>query len=60
MTDTAERIQSINRLKQNIYREYGYYYYVPMAEAYTVQIPVTVGCSYDKCLYCELNQGRKS
>ena len=59
MTDTAERIQNINRLKQNIYREYGYYYYVPMAEAYTVQVPVTVGCSYDKCLYCELNQGRK-
>ena len=30
-----------------------------MAEAYTVQVPVTVGCSYDKCLYCRLNQGRK-
>ena len=59
MTATAERIQSINRLKHEVYREYGYYYYVPMAEAYTVQIPVTVGCSYDKCLYCELNQGRK-
>ncbi|MBQ9905088.1 MAG: radical SAM protein [Synergistaceae bacterium] len=59
MTQTAERIQSINRLKRDVYREYGFYYYVPMAEAYTVQVPVTVGCSYNKCLYCELNQGRK-
>lgn len=59
MTDIADRIQRINRLKHDVYREYGYYYYVPMAEAYTVQIPVTVGCSYDKCLYCKLNQGRK-
>lgn len=59
MTHTSERIQQINRLKHDVYREYGFYYYVPMAEAYTVQVPVTVGCSYDKCLYCYLNQGRK-
>lgn len=59
MTQTSERIQKINRLKHDIYSEYGFYYYVPMAEAYTVQVPVTVGCSYDKCLYCYLNQGRK-
>ncbi len=47
----TNRIQQIN--------EYGFYYYVPMAEAYTIQIPVTISCSYDKCLYCDLNQRKK-
>lgn len=59
MTDTAERIRNIKNFKREIYREYGFYYYVPMAEAYTVQIPVTVSCSYRRCLYCDLNQGMK-
>ena len=53
------RIQKVNQFKQEIYREYGYYYYVPMAEAYAIQVPVTVGCSYDRCLYCKLNQDNK-
>ena len=59
MSSTSERIRNINRLKREIYREYGFYYYVPMAEAYTVQVPVTVSCSYGKCLFCDLNQGMK-
>ena len=46
------------RLQREIYGEYGFYYYVPMAESYTVQVPVTVGCSYSRCLYCDLNQNR--
>ena len=53
------RIQKVNQFKQEIYREYGYYYYVPMAEAYAIQVPVTVGCSYNRCLYCKLNQDNK-
>ncbi|MBQ7733587.1 MAG: radical SAM protein [Synergistaceae bacterium] len=53
------RIQKVNQFKQEIYREYGYYYYVPMAEAYAIQVPVTVGCSYNSCLYCKLNQDNK-
>ena len=59
MTDTSERIQKVKNFKREVYQEYGFYYYVPMAEAYTVQIPVTVSCSYGKCLYCDLNQGMK-
>lgn len=59
MTENSERIQKIHKFKREIYREYGFYYYVPMPEAYTVQIPVTVSCSYGKCLYCDLNQGMK-
>ncbi len=47
----------IRQYKREIYGEYGGYYYVPMAEAFTVQVPVTVGCSYGKCLFCDLNQG---
>ena len=31
MTDTAERIRNIKNFKREIYREYGFYYYVPMA-----------------------------
>lgn len=56
---TDNRIQQINEFKRDIYGEYGFYYYVPMAEAYTIQIPVTISCSYNKCLYCDLNQGKK-
>ena len=55
MTD----IKNINELKREIYREYGFFYYVPMAEAYDVQVPVTISCSYGKCLYCDLNQGMR-
>ncbi|MBR0316363.1 MAG: hypothetical protein IJQ99_05810, partial [Synergistaceae bacterium] len=56
---TSERIKQIKDFKNEIFREYGYYYYVPMAEAYDIQIPVTVGCSYDKCLFCDLNGASK-
>ena len=59
MSLTSERIQRVKEFKQEIFREYGYYYYVPMAEAYAIQVPVTVGCSYNKCLYCKLNQDNK-
>lgn len=59
MTQFSERIRKVRQFKREIYQEYGFYYYVPMAEAYTVQIPVTVSCSYGKCLYCDLNQGMK-
>lgn len=30
--------------------------YVPMPEMHDEMIPVTQGCSYNKCLYCDLNQ----
>ena len=46
-------------LRQEIYGRYGFYYYVPMAESFTVQVPVTVSCSYNKCLYCDLNANKK-
>ncbi len=56
MKQTPEIIHKIKKLKREIYGEYGFYYYVPMAESFTVQIPVTVSCSYRKCLFCDLNQ----
>ena len=59
MSNISERVIKVRQLKHEIYHEYGFYYYVPMAEAYTVQVPVTVSCSYGKCLYCDLNQGMK-
>lgn len=59
MSDSADRIQRVKRLKDEIYREYGFWYYVPMAEAYDVQIPATIGCSYNKCLFCDLNHGAR-
>lgn len=40
-----------------IYKEYGEYFYVPMTQGYSVAVPVNVGCSWNKCLYCDLNQG---
>lgn len=57
MTHSSAHIQTVRRYKRDVYGEYGGYYYVPMSEAYTVQVPVTVSCSYRKCLYCDLNQG---
>lgn len=34
--------------------------YVPMPEMHDEMIPVTQGCSYNKCLYCDLNQRKFS
>ena len=45
------------RLRKELYEEYGAFYYVPMAESRSVQLPVTVGCSYGRCLFCDLNHG---
>lgn len=42
-----------------IYKEYGNYFYVPMTQGYSVAVPVTVGCSWNKCLYCDLNHDNK-
>lgn len=47
--------ETLRQFKREIYQPYGWAYYVPMAEAYNVQLPVTVGCSWNKCLYCDLN-----
>ena len=42
-----------------VYKEYGNGYYVPMTQGYSVAVPVTVGCSWDQCLYCDLNHENK-
>ena len=42
-----------------VYKEYGQNFYVPMTQGYSVAVPVTVGCSWDKCLYCDLNHENK-
>ncbi len=34
---------------------YPIYMYTPMPEMHNVMVPVTSGCSYQKCLYCDLN-----
>lgn len=44
---------------KNIYSEYGEYFYLPMTQAFSLAVPVTIGCSWDKCLYCDLNQGNQ-
>ena len=38
---------------------YDRYMYTPMPEMHNEMIPVTVGCSYGKCIYCDLNVGKK-
>ncbi|TJX14920.1 radical SAM protein [Tissierella creatinini] len=43
----------------DIYGEYGGYFYVPMTQAFSLAIPVTIGCSWNKCLYCDLNHDNK-
>lgn len=39
----------------DIYEAYGKYYYVPMTQGGAISVPVTVGCSWNQCLYCDLN-----
>lgn len=38
---------------------YNEYMYTPMPEMHSEMIPVTQGCSYNKCLYCDLNYRQK-
>ena len=52
-------METAARFKRELYGEYGSFYYVPMAESRAVQLPVTVGCSYGRCLFCDLNQGMR-
>lgn len=47
-----------NEMK-DIYKEYGEYFYVPMTQAFSVALPVTIGCSWNRCLYCDLNHNNK-
>lgn len=55
-----EFIEKARAYYNEIYtKEYGIYIYVPMAESVNLSIPVTVSCSYNKCLYCDLNHGLK-
>lgn len=42
-------------IMKSLYDEYGGYFYVPMTQAFSLAVPVTVGCSWDKCSYCDLN-----
>lgn len=39
----------------DIYDDYGGYFYVPMTQAFSLAVPVTVGCSWNQCSYCDLN-----
>lgn len=38
---------------------YPIYMYTPMSEMHNEMIPVTMGCSYQRCLYCDLNYRQK-
>ncbi len=38
---------------------YPKYMYTPMPEMHNEMIPVTAGCSYKKCIYCDLNYKQK-
>lgn len=48
-------IKEKRALLYEIYKEYGIYNYLPMSEAFSVEVPLVVGCSYNKCLFCDLN-----
>lgn len=38
---------------------YPKYMYTPMPEMHNEMVPVTAGCSYKKCIYCDLNYKQK-
>lgn len=38
---------------------YPIYMYTPMPEMHNEMVPVTQGCSYKKCIYCDLNYRQK-
>ncbi|WP_100065788.1 radical SAM protein [Miniphocaeibacter massiliensis] len=49
-------IEKIQKYKKEVYSPYNNKLYVPMPESRDLFLPVTVGCSYNKCLYCGLNK----
>ncbi len=53
----SDLISKIRDYKDQVYGPYGNYLYVPMTEARSLYIPVTIGCSYGSCLFCDLNHG---
>lgn len=38
---------------------YPKYMYTPMPEMHNEMVPVTAGCSFKKCIYCDLNYKQK-
>lgn len=42
----------------DVYQDYGQYFYVPMTQACSLAVPVTLGCSWNRCLYCDLNHNQ--
>lgn len=52
-------IELAQKYLKDIYGVYNYKIYAPMPETRNLLLPVTIGCSYNKCLYCGLNKGIK-
>lgn len=52
-------IEKNKKYLNEIYSIYNNEVYVPMSEARNLYLPVTVGCSYNKCLYCGLSKNTK-
>lgn len=50
-------LETAKRYRRELLAAYHGYEYVPMGVAHAVPIPVTVGCDYNACLFCDLNQG---
>lgn len=44
-----------HEIRQEMHQIYHGYEYIPMGEASSLLIPLTVGCDYSKCLFCDLN-----
>ncbi|HHX69769.1 MAG: radical SAM protein [Miniphocaeibacter sp.] len=51
-----EFIKRAKKYLEEIYKPYNNKIYVPMPETRNLFLPVTIGCSYNKCLYCGLNK----
>lgn len=49
-------IDKAKKYMNDVYSVYDDKIYVPMPESRDLFLPVTVGCTYNKCLYCGLNK----
>lgn len=54
--DNTEFIKKAKKYIEEIYKPYNNKIYVPMPETRNLFLPVTIGCTYNKCLYCGLNK----
>ena len=49
-------VRRTRQYRTELLAPYGGWHYIPMGDARSLMVPVTRGCSYNACVFCELNK----